>query len=59
MSNSSSVPPTDEEEQASPDITVEITNGKTVKINFDKGEWFIISCLILALSYLVGEFGWV
>ena len=42
-----------------PDIKVDITNGKHVSINLDKGEWFIVSAMILGLTYMAGSFGWV
>lgn len=57
MSTSDTNPPTDDDE-TSPDVTVEITNGKTIKVDFDKGEWTIIATFILLMTYLVGRFGW-
>jgi hypothetical protein len=62
MSNSDSNPPTDTDEEespsGSPDITIDVTNGKHIKIDFDKGEWAVIGTFILLLTYMVGKFGW-
>lgn len=37
-----------------PDIEVEITNGKTVKINLTPVEWLIVSVAVVVLSSAAG-----
>ena len=42
------------DENAGPDIEVEITNGKTVKINLSPVEWAIVSVAVIVLSSAAG-----
>lgn len=44
----------DEEEQSNDDISIDITNGKKVKINLDPVEWAIVSGAICVFAWLTG-----
>jgi hypothetical protein len=41
-------------EDEQPDIEVEITNGKTVRINFSPLEWFIIMSGVSLIAVITG-----
>ena len=43
-----------EKEDETPDVEVEITNGKTVRINFSPLEWFIIMAGASAIAMITG-----
>lgn len=42
------------EENEQPDVEVEITNGKTVRINFTPLEWFIIMSGVSVIAMVTG-----
>lgn len=41
-------------ENEQPDIEVEITNGKTVRVNFSPLEWFIIMSGVSLIAIITG-----
>lgn len=43
-----------DEEEKTPDIEVEITNGKTIKIDFSAVEWVIIMSGVSLIAMITG-----